>query len=85
MEKQMKLSEAKPIINESNDTRYQVTLTTNVNGIELYWRTKVNAMSPQQALQLSQDIFKKYRKNYQNAMLRKWDIDEVTPITGNKG
>ena len=81
----MKLSEAKPIINESNDTRYQVTLTTNVNGIELYWRTKVNAMSPQQALQLSQDIFKKYRKNYQNAMLRKWDIDEVTPITGNKG
>ena len=81
----MKLSEAKPMINGSNDTRYQVTLTTNVNGIELYWRTKVNAMSPQQALQLSRDIFKKYRKNYQNAMFRKWDIDEITPLKKNNG
>ena len=80
----MTLSETKPMIDGSRDTRYQVTLTTNVNGIELYWRTKVNAMSPQQALQLSRDIFKKYRKNYRDAMFRKWEVDEITPFERSK-
>lgn len=80
----MKLEETKAQVVGSHDMRYQVTLSTDINGTQMYWRTKVTAMSSQQALVIAQDLFKKYRGRFQDAMLRKWDISDVTPLATKK-
>lgn len=76
----MKLEEAKSKDVGASEMRYQVTLATDINGIEMFWRTRVSAMSPQQALMIAKDIFKKYRGRFQDAMMREWGTSDVTPL-----
>lgn len=76
----MKLEETKAKSSESHDMRYQVTLYTDISGTQMFWRTRVTAMSPQQALVIAQELFKKHRARFQEAMLRKWDISDITPL-----
>jgi hypothetical protein len=72
-ENKMKLEETRVQADDSYEMRYQVTLSTNVSEIEMYWRTRVTAMSPDQAYTKAQKLFKKFRGRYQDAILRQWD------------
>ncbi len=81
----MILKEIKIKAGGSDEMRYQVTLTTDVGGIDMYWRTNITANSPQQALVIAQDVFKNNRKKFQDAMLRQWKIDDITPIEKKAG
>ena len=76
----MKLEETKVQKVGTHEMRYQVTLSTNVSGTEMYWRTRVTATSPQHALIMAQGFFKKYRGRFREAMLRKWGVSDVTPL-----
>jgi hypothetical protein len=41
-------------------------------------------MSPQQALTIAQDVFKKNRRRFQDAIMRQWDVGDVTPLARKK-
>ena len=81
----MILKEIKIKAGGPDEMRYQVTLTTDVGGIHMYWRTNITANSPQQALVIVQDVFKNNRKKFQDAMLRQWKISDITPIEKKGG
>ena len=78
----MKLSEVKrPKLIEA---RYRVTLSTKLGGVLLAWQTRLTAGSQQEAADLATRIFKKNRGDIQDAVMRQWEIREVTPLAQQK-
>jgi len=78
----MKLSEVKrPKLTEA---RYRVTLSTKLGGVLLAWQTRLTARSQQEAADVATRLFKKQRGEIQDAVMRQWDLREVTPLAQHK-
>lgn len=78
----MKLSEVKRT--PMAEARYRVTLSTKIGGSLLAFQTRLNAGSPQEAADTVRRLFKKERGEIQSAVLRNWDIREITPLVQKK-
>lgn len=60
--------------------RYRVTLSTKVGGHLIAFQTRLNAGSPKEAEDEARRIFRKSRSEIQEAVLRQWDVRELTPL-----
>ena len=78
----MKLNEIKrtPIA----EARYRVTLSTYIGGSLLAFQTRLNAGSPREAADTVRRLFKKERGEIQSAVMRNWEVREVTPLAQRK-
>ncbi len=78
----MKLIEVKkPKLTEA---RYRVTLSTTLGGVLLAWQTRLSAGSQQEAADVAKRLFKKQRGEIQDAIMRNWELREVTPLAQQK-
>jgi len=66
------------------EARYRVTLSTEIGGILLAFQTRLNAGSPREAADMVRKLFKKERGEIQSAVMRNWEVREVTPLAQRK-
>ena len=80
----MKLKDIAPKKGKKPDRRFRVTLTTQVDGLVLAAQTRLNADTPTEAQDVVLRAFRKKQKKIQQAVMHKWDVREVTPLSRNK-
>ena len=78
----MKLEEVKNP--KTVEARYRVTLSTKLGGVLLAWQTRLNAGSKREAADVAKRLFMKQRGEIQDAVMRQWELRELTPIAQHK-
>ena len=65
--------------------RYRVTLASTAGNDKIFWQTRVNGNSPQEAVMTAQQLFRKGRGDIQSAVMSQWELREVTPLKKVQG